>query len=1504
MKSHGSMNRIYRLVWNSALSIWVAVAEKSRGRGKAGPGRSSVTTGIASSGFTLKSACRAALGMFAALALFTTQVHAGPAGGIVSAGTGAIVQSGTTTTINQASQRLAIDWNTFSTAAGESVVFAQPNAQAIALNRVLGSSPSELLGSLSANGQVFILNPNGVLFGAGSQVNVGGLVASTLSMSNADFMAGKNVFTKEVNSTGTVINRGTLTAADGGYIALLAPQVRNEGVISATLGTALLAAGNKVTLNLNNGSLLGYSIDQGALNALADNQQLIQANGGQVLMSAKAADALSMAVVNNTGVIEAKTLQNQSGRILLMGDMASGQVNVAGKLDASAPNGGDGGFIETSATHVKVAEGTAVTTAAPQGKAGTWLIDPTDYTIAATDPGNGSSYMSNGTLEASLGSGNVIIQTLATGAGNGDIFVNDAVTWNSSNSLTLNAVRDVNVNATIKSSVYISGTNPGNAGDVAINAGRDIVLGVAGTAIDASVGTDGGGTTTGRGGDVTLTAGGRISGASSGISTNVYKYQAGGTGSRGGNVAMTANGGDVSIGAINTSTSQNDAGGAVGNAGNVTISASGSITVNAITARANGPANNSGTTTVGNGGTVSLIAKGGGVTINGAIDVRAIQGVATSVGQGGTTFIRADANGTCLSTSVNCSTVVFGGVGSVTTSGTGRTDIYYNPTTYAAPTDYSAQVSGASTAWMLVNDVGSEIGGVRGLQAINTNLAGSYAVGKNVEASSSSGWNAGEGFVPIGNGAQFTGNFDGLGRTINNLTINRPSTTYVGLFGSAGVGSVIKNAGMVGGSVSGSQFVGALVGYNNGTISNSSATGTVSGQYYTGGLVGYNGGTISNSSGAGTVSGYDYTGGLAGWNQGVVNTSYGAGSVTGQDYAGGLVGVNYNGSISNAYATGDVSAYYSAGGLVGYSSGSINATYAKGRVSGTYYQGGLAGTNYGSISSSYWDTQTSGQSVATGNGSSGGATGLTTAQALTQSSYSGFDFTNSWKIAAGQNGGYPQLIWQVSPFTTITYLFPTITSLTYSGIDQLLSTLFPITFGGTTNTLVAGTDYNFTYGGNTVTSFRNAGTYSDISISLLNTSYQLASTGNTNGSLTINPFAVNLTGTRTYDGTANVSAASLSIGTLVGSETLVLSGEGAVADKNVGAARQLTLGTLALGNGTGLASNYSFTGGMQTADITQRALTVTATGINKIYDGNTTAVVTLADNRIAGDILSIGSSASFLDKNVAAGKAVNVTGIALSSTDAGNYTVNTTASASADITQRALTVLATVANKVYDGNTTAAVTLADNRVAGDALTLTDTAANFANKNAGAAKAVSVTGINVAGTDASNYTFNTTANTTASITPKTLTATANNDSKFYDGAAYSGGNGVTLNGFVAGDTATDITGSPAYSGSSQGAVAPGRYVITPGGLSSASGNYAPSYVDGSLAVNLVGQSNAALGTAELVTAYESVLQHKSAPARPAAPQTPETTERQRGNSLVDVVNCGVLMPQGVNVSACQ
>ena len=143
-----------------------------------------------------------------------------------------------------------------------------------------------------------------------------------------------------------------------------------------------------------------------------------------------------------------------------------------------------------------------------------------------------------------------------------------------------------------------------------------------------------------------------------------------------------------------------------------------------------------------------------------------------------------------------------------------------------------------------------------------------------------------------------------------------------------------------------------------------------------------------------------------------------------------------------------------------------------------------------------------------------------------------------------------------------------------------------------------------------------------------------------------------------------------------------------------------------------------------TADITTRPLTVTATGVNKVYDGTTAATVTLSDDRLAGDVFTAShTSSTFADKHVATGKSVSVSGITLSGTDSGNYAANTTASTTADITVRTLTVTAAGVNKVYDGTTAATVTLGDDRVSGDLLTMNYASASFADKHVGSGKTV-------------------------------------------------------------------------------------------------------------------------------------------------------------------------------------
>jgi len=381
-----------------------------------------------------------------------------PTGGNIVAGSGSIATNGNTMTVTQDTQRMAADWTSFSIGQNNTVNFNQPSSSAVALNRVTGADASVIQGALNANGQVFLVNPNGVLFSSTAQVNVGGIVASTLNITNDDFMAGNDRFAG--NSSNAIVNQGNITTHDdGGTIALIAARIDNSGTLTANGGNVLMGAGSKVTLDL--GGPVKIQVEEAAIDALIEQGGAIKADGGLVYLTARAAGELTSTVINHTGITEAQTLATgESGQIYLMGDMDNGRIEVAGILDASAPNGGDGGFVETSAARVSIADDVKITTKAIEGKTGEWLIDPSDYTVAAT-----GGDTTGAALSTSLVDNNVTIQT-NDGAGNGDIFVNDGITWQSGNTLVLNASRNIEINATIDAS-------QGSGGKLALNYGLE-----------------------------------------------------------------------------------------------------------------------------------------------------------------------------------------------------------------------------------------------------------------------------------------------------------------------------------------------------------------------------------------------------------------------------------------------------------------------------------------------------------------------------------------------------------------------------------------------------------------------------------------------------------------------------------------------------------------------------------------------------------------------------------------------------------------------------------------------------------------------------------------------------------------------------------------------------------------------------------------------------------------------------------------------------------------------
>ncbi len=281
--------------------------------------------------------------------------RAGPEGGQVISGTVDIVRtSPERLDIVQDSDKAIIDWRSFSIDAGEHAHFEQPSSSSITLNRVTGGAHSSIFGRLTANGRIMLINPNGILFGGSASVDVGGLVATTIDIRDEDFMAGRFNFDTGGSAGGTVVNRGTITAAEGGLVALVAPGVENSGVIRARLGRVTLASGNSFTLDLHGDGLIRIGIDDrvaerlvaadGAeLKALVGNSGTIGADGGVVvLLAAGAAKDVVDYAINMEGIVEARSAEERNGGIVLRGT-GEGVIRVTGTLDASGRGRGETG---------------------------------------------------------------------------------------------------------------------------------------------------------------------------------------------------------------------------------------------------------------------------------------------------------------------------------------------------------------------------------------------------------------------------------------------------------------------------------------------------------------------------------------------------------------------------------------------------------------------------------------------------------------------------------------------------------------------------------------------------------------------------------------------------------------------------------------------------------------------------------------------------------------------------------------------------------------------------------------------------------------------------------------------------------------------------------------------------------------------------------------------------------------------------------------------------------
>jgi len=930
-----------------------------------------------------------------------------PSGGHFVGGTGGIATAGGTTTVTQSSQRGIVNWNSFSIGKGNKVQF--DNGSGATLNRVTGGSLSTIAGRLTATGSVYLINPNGVVVGAGGKVVTGGsFVASTRDVTDSQFMAG-GTQTFAGGSNGAVVNDGAVVSRDGNVV-LIGHAVTNGGSIDAARGTAALAAGNRVMMTEAAGPGGVY---------VAKSKSGDTTNDGQVRAAAVALASAGGNVYalagNRTGLISATGTKTVDGQVWLTA--SQGKVDVAGTVTATNADGSGGaikakgatfkledkavlnaagrkgrGTVETSGGAVSI--GKAKVTA---GKKGSWTIDPDDLTIDSA---------AASTIGTALNAGSNVFEVtgFSASSGAGDITVEAAITWNTTATLTLSSFHGININAAI--------TATGNGG---------LVL----TTNNNSGGTsDGTGTvnfTMGQGSVQFTGAGGALTidgTAYTLVHTKADLLAVGSTG----NYALAT---DIDVGAVAGDSAIPSFSGTFNGLGNTVSNLSiASTTPNFAVVGLFG--NIAAAGKVSNLGITNAAVSIAGINALGGVLAGTSSGTVTndyatgtiSIGVGGD----ADSAGGLVGD-------VFGG--SVSRSYANVAVNSFDPTAAAVIgglvginnaliTDSYAVGTITSTA------SASDIGGLVGAQNPGAStIQNSYATGKLVDLGGGSNvggvagaangtitnsyWDTTTTGAAVGENGAITGSTTGL--TTAQLAAGLPSGFSASIWGNAGnkttpyVGSnpgpVIRGAD---GSTTPTLFTlvftptqlqnisnnlsGAFVLANNIDMSGVSGftpigdgvtafTGTFDGLGNTifklninaagtlGGLFGQIGvaGTVMNIGLMGetvTVGGGANAGGLAGLNNGTITRSYADVTISGGNAvnAGGLVGGNAGGTIDSAYSSGSVTALGNIGGLAGFNNGTISNAYSTaaaigGTAGGASFIGGLVGNNQNAIDHVY-----------------------------------------------------------------------------------------------------------------------------------------------------------------------------------------------------------------------------------------------------------------------------------------------------------------------------------------------------------------------------------------------------------------------------------------------------------------------------------------------------------------------------------------------------------------------
>ncbi|NBV17370.1 YDG domain-containing protein, partial [Janthinobacterium sp.] len=1354
-----------------------------------------------------------------------------------------------------------INWQSFSIHAGEITRFIQQNGNSAVLNRITGQDPSKILGSLESNGKVFLINPNGIVFGQGAKVDVNGLVASSLGMSNEDFLSGKRQFTAG-GVAGGVGNAGVINAGKGGQVLLIAPNVENTGIITAPNGEVILAAGRSVQLAdpgnpdlrvlvsapqdqaLNLGQIIAQGGSIGMAGALVSQRGVLNANSavvgenGRIMLKAS-----GKAVLEAGSVTSATGAAGKGGEIAVLGDQvglfgdarvdASGAtgggtvllggdyqgknaavqnarqvvVNKDASIAADATDRGQGGKVIVWGTESAQVHGSISARGGAHGGDG-GFVETSGHSLAVdgirVDTGTRAGSGKRGTwlldpydIEVVAGSGGSL--------GNVDDFTHGSPTG--STSIGASVISNANSNVILQATHHI---NFSSAVDM-VNTGIGLTA-MAGETINVFA------PITTKGGAVILSANDASStGGAYGLGANVNL-----------DAAITSNGGNVSLSGASVT------GSGVVNVGNGNLSLLANMAAGGISL------SGSGSQLIGSGiagQTVTLQADN--VSLAGGINFGGTAGGA-SVLIKPLNSTRGIDLGTKSGTALSLSAAELAGISaSSLTIGDGTNTGGMQISGALARTGDLHINSGSAitaTAAVTVDGVFALDGGnwVQNGATLPGFGARSFVIGSGATflrvAGGDGGTSApyliadiyglqGIGSLGLGNSYRLAGNIDASGTANWNggkgfIPIAGGGAAYSGVFDGAGF--AIGNLAIDGRTYD--SPVGLFGTLQGGTLRNLTlAGGSVAGNANVGALVGnVLGGTIDNVSSSAAVSGQRNVGGLVGSNGGMISASGASGAVSGlnSDAAGsigGLVGLNQAGaSITASMASGAVTGTRAmVGGLVGNNEGAVAQSYATGAVSGAANIGGLVGRNGGSISNAY----ATGAVGAAANSDPalihenlGGLIGWSVAGSSASNVYSSGAVSGNG-FAAGTAGG---VVGRADTGAAVSFAF---WNYETAGIqmDQ----------GGAS--------------GRTTAQMQQQGSFNGYDFSSVWRIYDGYTTPMLKAFL--KPLQVNVTDNasgKVYDGQLAAFLGTIGYVGLLDGDTGV--------NGSLGYGNALNVGNYNL---TGLwSTKYDITlGGTTTFAIMPRVLTVSMGGNGKVYDGTLgyDGASFVLGNVVTGDNISISGSAAFLDKNAGSGKAVHASGLVLGGNELGNYSLAaSTLDGTADITARLLNYgVSGAQNRVYDGTTNATLSgYFEGLVSGDQVAMAGLLGSFRDKNVGNGKVVDyqVSTGHLTGQDAGNYVLNAnTGSTTADITARTLNVSLSGVNKTYDGTTGA----VVHFDRIAGDTLT-VAGNAAFGDKNAGT---GKTVnvsnVALGGLDA--GNYVLNANSGSTTADIAART---------------------------------------------------------------